>query len=117
MQLPLTPPVVLAALLVSAPAGAAGSDALSPEVDPPEIDGVAVVDQLPPTSPCPAYLGPQCDSVEHEQWVTGQDIAELATDDLGGLDLGELGAGELGAGELGAGELSAGELRAGELAT
>ncbi|MEJ3659284.1 hypothetical protein WEH80_40640 [Actinomycetes bacterium KLBMP 9759] len=69
----MTPPVVLAALLVSAPAGAAGSDVL-----PPEVDDVVVVDQLPPTSPCPAYLGPQCDSEEHEEWVTGQQIAELA---------------------------------------
>jgi hypothetical protein len=36
---------------------------------------------LPPTSPCPAYLGPQCDSVEHELIATEQDIAALG---LGG---------------------------------
>ncbi len=33
-------------------------------------------DVLPPTVPCPAYPGPQCDSRAHERWVTGQDIVD-----------------------------------------
>ncbi|MGI5127962.1 hypothetical protein ACQEVB_14215 [Pseudonocardia sp. CA-107938] len=36
------------------------------------------VDALPPTSPCPAYEGPQCDSREHERYATGQDLVDLA---------------------------------------
>jgi hypothetical protein len=28
--------------------------------------------KLPAESPCPAALGPQCDSVWHEQWAQGQ---------------------------------------------
>ena len=82
MQLPLTPPAVLVALLTSASAGAtpAAHTTATSTTDAPAqaIVSAAATDVLPPTAPCPAYLGPQCDSGAHEQWVTGQDLVDLA---------------------------------------
>lgn len=71
MQLPMTPPLVLAALLT---AGPAATDTTPEPVAPspqPTVDAVAFPD-------CPAYLGPQCDSPAHEQWAHGQALAASA---------------------------------------
>ena len=76
MQLPLTPPAVLVALL-AAPTGATSTAHAAPEEAPAHVQVSASADVLPPTAPCPAYLGPQCSSRAHEQWVTGQDIVDL----------------------------------------
>jgi hypothetical protein len=74
MQLTLTSSVVLATLLVPHPPHAhrAPRSASQPHAMP-----TAELAKLPPSSPCPAYLGPQCDSIEHELFATGQDIAAL----------------------------------------
>lgn len=71
MQLIMMTSAVLSALLTphsattpAAPASAQPASVVSPAA-------------LPPVSPCPAYLGPQCDSVQHEQIATGQSIAAL----------------------------------------
>jgi hypothetical protein len=82
MQLPLASSLAVVALL-SPTSAAVAPTAVEHEVADPSTDVADVpadlpVDALPPTSPCPAYEGPQCDSQEHEQYVTGQDIAELA---------------------------------------
>jgi hypothetical protein len=74
MSLPMTPPVVLAALFMAAPAT---SDV------PAEPAPAQAVVQVPapdgaPSGPCPAYLGPQCDSDAHDRWATGQELADLA---------------------------------------
>jgi hypothetical protein len=81
MQLTLTSSAVLATLLVphAATARPAPSAAAPPHARP-----TAELVSLPPTSPCPAYLGPQCDSVEHELFATGQDIAALGLGRLTG---------------------------------
>ncbi len=77
MQRPLTPPMVLAALVVSAVATE------TPTAPPPapeavqEIANVPATGPLPHTGSCPAYLGPQCDSLAHQQWANGQDLAKL----------------------------------------
>jgi hypothetical protein len=79
MQLPLTPPAVLVALLTSTTAGV--TPTAHPTADEAPAHGIeraAETDVQPPTPPCPAYLGPQCNSRAHEQWVTGQDIVDLA---------------------------------------
>jgi hypothetical protein len=78
MQLPLVPPTVLVALLASAPAGVTPTTHTTAEEAPAQVLASAPADALPPTAPCPAYLGPQCSSQAHEQWVTGQDIVDLA---------------------------------------
>ncbi|MFC4947339.1 hypothetical protein [Pseudonocardia sp. GCM10023141] len=96
MQLPVAPPLVLAALLAVHPTAQAPADtALETDLqnvadtsDIAEVPAADVTaadpgDALPPTSPCPAYLGPQCDSVEHEQiehtqLVDAQQLANLA---------------------------------------
>jgi hypothetical protein len=78
MQLPLVPPAVLVALLAPAPTGAAPAAHTTAEDAPAQVLASASTDVLPPTAPCPAYLGPQCSSQAHEQWVTGQDIVDLA---------------------------------------
>lgn len=75
MQLPLMTSAVLAMLPAPHPPAVTASQAAPPRV---AHTHLAV---LPPTGPCPAYLGPQCDSAQHEQYVTGQDIAALG---LGG---------------------------------
>jgi hypothetical protein len=71
MQLTLTTSAVLTTLLAPQAAAAAAP----PSTVHPVADTSPAA--LPPTSPCPAYFGPQCDSVEHEQIATGQDIAAL----------------------------------------
>jgi hypothetical protein len=77
MQRPLTPPMVLAALVVSAVATE------TPTAPPPapepiqEIANVPATGPLPHTGSCPAYQGPQCDSLAHQQWANGQDLAKL----------------------------------------
>jgi hypothetical protein len=77
MQLPLTPPLVLAALLTAGP----GATDTAPEPAEPSstVPPAAVAAAVPAAAPsCPAYLGPQCDSVEHAQWASGQALADLA---------------------------------------
>jgi Spy/CpxP family protein refolding chaperone len=77
MQLHLAPPAVLVALLASTSAGATSTAHTTADVTPArEIMHAPATDVLPPTVPCPAYLGPQCDSRAHERWVTGQDIVD-----------------------------------------
>ena len=71
MQLPMTPPLVLAVLLT---AGPAATDA-TPE--PPSTSPQPTVDTVASTN-CPAYLGPQCDSSAHERWADGQALADSA---------------------------------------
>jgi hypothetical protein len=77
MQRPLTPPMVLAALVASAVATE------TPTAPPPAPEPVQEIADVPATGPlphigsCPAYLGPQCDSLAHEQWANGQDLAKL----------------------------------------
>ena len=78
MQLPLVPPAVLVALLASVPTGETPAAHPTAEEAPAQVLASASTDALPPTAPCPAYLGPQCDSQAHEQWATGQDIVDLA---------------------------------------
>lgn len=72
MQLPLVSPLassaVLATLLIPQPAADTVVEAQ------PQTAG------LPLTSPCPAYVGPQCDSVEHEELATGQAIVAMDLD-------------------------------------
>jgi hypothetical protein len=77
MQRPLTPPMVLAALVVSAVA--TESPAAPPPAPQPvqEIANVPATGPLPHIGSCPAYLGPQCDSLAHQQWANGQDLANL----------------------------------------
>jgi hypothetical protein len=105
MQLPLTPPVVLAALLVTGATTEAPHTIADVSTDPvastqdvstqdvsiqdvadvpadaPVADdlhaAVTIGIPLPRDGACPAYLGPQCDSVRHEQYATGQQIAAL----------------------------------------
>jgi hypothetical protein len=78
MQLPLTPPAVLVALLASTSAGMTPTAPSTADEAPAEgVVNARATDVLPPTAPCPAYLGPQCSSRAHEQWVTGQDIVQL----------------------------------------
>jgi hypothetical protein len=75
----MAPPAVLVALLASAATG--GTPTAHPTADEApahELVSAQTTDVLPPTAPCPAYLGPQCSSRAHEQWVTGQDIVDLA---------------------------------------
>jgi hypothetical protein len=71
MQLTLTTSAVLATLL----APHAAVEVTPPATTQPAADTHPAA--LPPTSPCPAYLGPQCDSAAHEELVTGHDIAAL----------------------------------------
>jgi hypothetical protein len=71
MQLPMTPPLVLAVLLTAGPAATDTTAEPAATSLPPTVDAVASTD-------CPAYLGPQCDSPEHEQWADGQALAESA---------------------------------------
>ena len=79
MQLPLTPPLVLAALLTAGP----GATDTAPEPSS-AVPPAAVAAAVPAAAPsCPAYLGPQCDSVEHAQWASGQALAELAVTPTG----------------------------------
>ena len=75
MQLPLTSPLVVVALLSPVSAAVAPAAYADPAEDGP---AQAARHVLPPTSPCPAYVGPQCDSSSHEQWLTGQDLVDLA---------------------------------------
>jgi hypothetical protein len=97
MQLPLTPPVVLAALLVTGATTEAPQNVAHTVSDPVAVDSSQDVADVPADAPvpddlqaavtvgiplprdgaCPAYLGPQCDSVRHEQYATGQQIAAL----------------------------------------
>ena len=76
MSFPITPPLVLAALLTAGPA--AGGTTVeptepSPEPPPAAVDAVATS----AASSCPAYLGPQCDTTAHEHWADGQALADL----------------------------------------
>lgn len=77
MQLPMTPPLVLAVLLTAGPAATDGTTEPAPPNPQPTIDAVAAADAVA-TTDCPAYLGPQCDSPAHEQWADGQALAAAA---------------------------------------
>jgi hypothetical protein len=75
MSLPVTPPLVIAALLLPASLPA---DLSAPPA--PAQPAVAVSVASTPdvdAAPCPAYLGPQCGSAAHEDWATGQGLAAL----------------------------------------
>jgi len=75
MSLPVTPPLVIAALLLPASLPA---DLSAPPA--PAQPAVAVSVTSTPdvhAAPCPAYLGPQCGSAAHEDWATGQGLAAL----------------------------------------
>ncbi|NMI00917.1 hypothetical protein [Pseudonocardia acidicola] len=77
-MLPLTPPAVLTAVLAFHPASASAPTADAPLPAPTaETAPAPPSTPLPLTSPCPAYLGPQCDSVEHEGWTQAQDLAAM----------------------------------------
>lgn len=68
----LTSLVVLAPLLVPHTPAAVPHTAVT------QVPAQAPPVALPPLSPCPAFLGPQCDSVQHQRLATGQGIAGLA---------------------------------------
>jgi hypothetical protein len=77
MQLPLAPPLVLAALLTAGPA--ATDTVVEPPLRGPGSPSTAVHAVVTPPAPsCPAYLGPRCDSPAHDRWADGQALAELA---------------------------------------
>lgn len=76
MQLPLAPQVAIVALL-SPMSTIDPPTTVAEPVTQAAVDGAAP-DALPPASPCPAYEGPQCDSQAHEQYLTGQDLVDIA---------------------------------------
>jgi hypothetical protein len=76
MQLPLTPPLVLAALLTAGPV--ATHPATQPAEPGPDAQPTAVDTAASAVPSCPAYLGPRCDSPEHQGWASGQNLADLA---------------------------------------